>query len=260
MPHQWDPTQYEKFEKERTQPFDDLLQLIQPLNPHPRILDLGCGNGTLTKMVHEKFHAAHTLGIDASKEMLAKAQQLQQDNLVFKHQDIQSFTPKEPFQLIISNAALQWVPNHEALFKKLTQMLDHGGQLAVQIPTNQNAPTHILATEIAAEEPFKKVLKKQGSPIGHALSMEQYAELLEKLGFESQVIRLQLYAHFLESTATVVEWVKGSLLTYYKSHLGPELYAEFLKEYQKRLIERLGWSEPFFFPIKRLFVWGQLPT
>lgn len=259
MSHQWDPRQYEKFEKERTQPFYDLLQLIYPLD-HPRIVDLGCGNGSLTQIVHEKFHAAYTLGIDSSKEMLAKAKPLQRDNLVFREQDIQSFSSKESFQLIISNAALQWVPNHEALFKKLTELLAPAGQLAVQMPANQNSPTHVIAAELAVETPFNKAFKNKERPMGDLLTMEQYAQLLDRLGYENQVVRLQLYVHFLESTASVIEWVKGSLLTYYKSHLDPDLYAEFLKEYQKRLIERLGWSEPFFFPIKRLFLWGQLPT
>ncbi len=259
MTHHWDPTQYEKFERERSQPFFDLLQLIQPLH-HPRIVDLGCGNGTLTKVAHEHFRASDTLGIDTSQEMLAKAQWLQTDHLVFKEGNIQTFMTSEPFNLVISNAAIQWIPHHPALLKQLTSLLAPGGQLAIQLPANQNYPTHTIAAEIAAEEPFKQAFKGSTSHIHHLLSMEEYAQLFEELGFESQVVRLQLYAHFLESTASVVEWVKGSLLTYYKSHLSPDLYGEFFKEYQKRLIERLGWAEPFFFPMKRLFLWGQLPS
>lgn len=262
MPHQWDPDQYEKFEKkfekERAQPFFDLLQLIHPLR-HPRILDIGCGYGTLTQIVHEKFHASFTLGIDTSKEMLAKASALHGQHLLFKEQDVQTLTSDKPFNLIISNAALHWVPHHENLFKKLTELLAPAGQLAIQMPAIHDYPTHVIAVELAAEEPFRKVLKNQNSPLPHLISMEQYAHLFEKLGYESQIVRLQLYAHFLESTASVIEWMKCSILTYYKSHLSSELYTEFLKEYQKRLIQHLGWSEPFFFPIKRLFLWGQLP-
>jgi trans-aconitate 2-methyltransferase len=258
MAHEWDPKQYERFEKERNQPFFDLIQLIHPLAHHPRILDLGCGNGALTKIVHEKFQASYTLGIDTSKEMLAKAQLLQDSHLVFKEQDIRSFTSHEPFNCIISNAALQWVPNHHVLLKQMMKLLAPEGQLAIQMPANQSYPTHVIANELATEEPFKRVLKQHGPRMNYLLSMEEYAELLDKLGFESQIVRLQLYAHFLESTASVIEWVKGSLLTYYKSYLDAHLYAEFFKEYQKRLIERLGWSEPFFFPMKRLFLWGQL--
>lgn len=258
MVHQWDPQQYEKFEKERNQPFFDLLQLIQPLQ-HPRILDLGCGNGVLTKIAHDHFHASVTIGIDNSKEMLAKAHHLQIDKLEFKEQDIQTFSSAEKFDLVISNAALQWIPDHPLLLKQLTALLSPGGQIAIQMPANQHYPTHVIAAELAAEEPFKNVLEEQTRSVHYLLDMEDYAQLFEKLGFESQIVRLQLYTHFLESTASVIEWVKGSLLTYYQSHLGPDLYPYFLKEYQKRLIHYLGWSEPFFFMMKRLFLWGQLP-
>lgn len=257
MTHQWDPVQYDKFERERSQPFFDLLDLVHPMHL-PRIIDLGCGNGILTKFLHEKFKASYTLGIDSSKNMLAKTQLIETPNLIFKEQDISQLSSLEPFDLVISNAAIQWIPDHPALLKQFTELLKPGGQLAIQMPANQNYPTHIIAAELAAEEPFNLAFKHQ-SPVHDLLSMEEYAQLFNQLGFESQVVRVQLYVHFLESTASVVEWVKGSLLTYYKSHLDPELYAQFLKEYQKRLIENLGWSEPFFFSIKRLFLWGQLP-
>lgn len=257
MYNQWDPKQYEKFGRERTEPFLDLCNLIHPMH-HPRILDLGCGNGQLTKMIHEKLHAHYTIGIDTSKEMLAQAMPLQHAHLHFREEDIALFTSKEPFQLIMSNAALQWVPDHEAVLEKYTRLLSPGGQLAIQMPANQNYPTHVIAAELSSEPPFNKFID-QGR-LFNVLTMEDYAQLLEKLGYESQVVRLQLYSHFLESTAAVIEWVKGSLLTYYKSRLDEEMYELFLKEYQSRLIERLGWSEPFFFPIKRMFLWGHLPS
>ena len=140
----------------------------------------------------------------------------------------------------------------------MAKFLVEGGQLAIQMPANQDYPTHTIANKLAQEEPFRQVLPSQRA-IPAILKMEDYAQLLEELGFESQIVRLQLYPHFLESTASVMEWVKGSLLTYYQSHLEPSLYAQFLQEYQKRLFNHLGWSEPFFFPIKRIFIWGQLP-
>jgi len=259
MTHHWDPKQYDKFKRERNEPFFDLVQLIQPVH-HSRILDLGCGNGALTKFIHEKFHASYTLGIDSSKEMLEKAAPLQNQQLHFEEMDISRFHSKEPFQLIISNAALQWIPNHADLFEHLTNLLAAGGQMAIQMPANQDYPTHLVAAELASEEPYRTNMKFAKSPIDKLLSMEEYAKLLDKLGYDNQIVRMQLYNHFLESTAGVIEWVKGSLLTYYKSHMDPKLYELFLKEYQQRLIEQLGWSEPFFFTMKRLFLWAQLPN
>lgn len=257
MTQQWDPKQYQKFERERNEPFFDLIQLIHPLD-QPRIIDLGCGDGFLTQIIHQKFHASYTLGIDQSKEMLAKAFSLECHGLEFKEQNIQTFISEKPFNLVISNAALQWICDHETFLEKLTKLLTPAGQIAIQMPANQTYPTHLIASELANEEPFKNSFQEPGVPTANLLTMEQYAQLLDKLGFENQVIRMQLYAHFLESTASVIDWVKGSLLTYYKTHLDPQLYSEFLKEYQKRLIAYLGWSEPFFFPVKRLFLWGQL--
>ena len=257
--HQWDPAQYEKFEKERNQPFYDLLQLIHPIR-HPRIVDLGCGNGSLTSFLHAQFHASYTLGIDASKEMLSKASHLQTPTLKFEECDIQTIAFDQPFDLIISNAALQWIPNHAKLMEQLTSFLVPEGQLAIQMPVNQSFATHVIAEELAREEPFKQMFSNQDAPFHHMLQMEEYAQLFESLGFENQIIRLQLYSHYLESTASVIEWVKGSLLTYYKAKLGPSLYPQFFNEYQKRVLQKLGWSEPFFFPMKRLLMWAQLPA
>lgn len=258
MPHRWNPGQYEKFERERNQPFLDLLQMIHPM-PSPRVLDLGCGNGLLTKIAHDTLHASYSLGIDTSSEMLEKAYSRQTSELLFKEQDLQNFTSAEPYHIVISNSAIQWVPNHKEILKRLTHLLTPGGQLAIQIPANQHFPTHTLACELAGEAPFNTAVESS-CPVGHVLDMETYSRMIDQLGFESQLVRMQIYAHHLESTAALVEWVKGSLLTYYQSRLGPELYPLFLKEYQKRLIERFGWSEPFFFPMKRLFIWGQLPV
>lgn len=258
MTHHWNPEQYRKFEKEREQPFFDLLTLLHPMPLSSRIVDLGCGSGKLTQILHEQYQASYTLGIDTSPDMLAQAHSLQAPHLVFQQQDIRDFTSQKPFDLVISNAALQWVPHHNELFAHFVQLLAPAGQLAIQMPTNQDYPTHILARELAEEDPFKQALPSI-MPTHHVLSMEAYAQLLHQLGFENQMIRLQLYPHFLESTASLVEWIKGSLLTYYQTHLGSTLYPQFLQEYQKRLIQRMGWSEPFFFPMKRLFIWAQLP-
>jgi trans-aconitate 2-methyltransferase len=255
--NRWNPDQYNKFESERNQPFYDLLKLIHSQEA-PHLLDLGCGDGKLTLAAHQKLRANLTLGIDISHEMLAKAQRLQTTNLFFREEDIQNFTSEQKFHIILSNAALQWVPDHQKLLTEFTLLLESGGQLAIQMPLNQNYPSHVLASELAAEEPYRSSIVQQ-QPATHVLEMEDYAVLLDELGFESQIVRTQIYVHYLESTASLVEWLRGSLLTYYQGQLTDELYKSFLAEYRKRVIERLGWSEPFFFPMKRLFIWGQLP-
>jgi trans-aconitate 2-methyltransferase len=257
MKHSCNVAQYEKFEKEKQQPFYDLLHLLHPTKA-PRVLDIGCGNGLLTRKIHDKLQASQTVGIDPSYEMLQKAYPRGTTQLSFKEQDIQSFTSTKPFDIIISNAVLQSVPDHHVLFAKITTLLAPGGQLLLQMPANQSYPTDIIAKQLAAEEPFCKYLEKT-APMEQLLEMEEYAKLLDQLGFENQTVRLQLYVHFLESTLSLLEWKKGSLLTYYQTHLSAVLFEQFIKEYQKRLIQVLGWSEPFFFPMKRLLLWAQLP-
>ena len=103
----WNPKQYEKFKNERSQPFFDLLELLEQ-SESPRIVDLGCGTGELTKVLHERFPSATTTGIDSSPEMLQKASTCAKANLNFELADIEKWSAPGSFDIILSNAALQW--------------------------------------------------------------------------------------------------------------------------------------------------------
>jgi trans-aconitate 2-methyltransferase len=256
MTHQWSPDQYVKFERERQKPFFDLLQLIHPYE-HMRIVDVGCGEGKLTKFLHNELKATYTLGIDSSMDMLAKSEQEPLQQVDFKQMDMQVFETDHLFDLVISNAALQWVPDHFSLFNRLTRLLARRGQLAIQIPYNQDYPTHKIAKELAEEPFFQPFFQTLPLPFASVLKMEAYVALLKELGFTDLIVRTQAYGHELDSTASIIEWVKGSLLTYYQSYLPSEVYALFFQIYQKRLLESLGEHKPFLFIMKRLFIWGQ---
>src|SRR5450432_4147585 len=136
MADTWNPAQYERFRAERAQPFHDLLALVEP-RPSMRAIDLGCGTGDMTLVLHEKLKAQETLGIDRSSAMLAKAPRA--DGLRFEEAEIATFSGG-PYDLIFSNAALHWVPDHPALLRKLRTMLAPGGQLAVQMPASDDDP------------------------------------------------------------------------------------------------------------------------
>lgn len=253
----WDPEQYEKFEKERVLPFYDLINLILPKN-EMCIVDLGCGTGKLTQILAETLEARACLGIDSSKEMLKNSSDYVSEGVDFKLMEIKEFAPQEKFDLVFSNAALQWVPNHAELLKKLFRLLDAEGQLAIQMPANHDYPTHVIANQLAQESPFVEDL--QGEIFFHnVLTCEEYSKLLQEIGFEKQIVRMQVYPHLLESTDSLIEWVKGSLLTFYQGQLSVEKYALFLKLYSERLLAYFGDQRPFFFPIKRLFIWGMKP-
>src|SRR5687768_17916297 len=110
----WNPAQYERFRDERAQPFFDLLDLVQP-RPGMRVVDLGCGTGELTREVHRRLSAGETIGIDNSPAMLAKSAAFAGDGRVFEQGDIGAFTSTGDYDLVFSNAALQWVPDHDPL-------------------------------------------------------------------------------------------------------------------------------------------------
>src|SRR3954449_8479933 len=131
----WDPAQYEQFERERSAPFYDLLDLVEPC-PEGRVVDLGCGTGELTRALHERTTASSTLGLDSSRAMLERSASHAGEGLTFELGDIDEWAPSEAFDLVFSNAALHWVDGHAALFARLTAAVAPRGQLAVQVPAN----------------------------------------------------------------------------------------------------------------------------
>jgi trans-aconitate 2-methyltransferase len=234
----WSPDQYDKFRDERAQPFWDLVALIDP-RPHMRIVDLGCGTGELTRALHERLQATETIGVDNSESMLAKAQTV--PGVHFQNAPIESFDQKG-FDLVFSNAALHWVGDHEALFRRLTGLLSPAGQLAVQMPANDDHPSHVTAAEVARE------LGMEPKPVP-LLSPERYAALLRELGYRRQHVRLQIYGHVLPSSEDVVEWVKGTLLTFYQRR-----DQRFIERYRERLLQRIGKQQPYFYTYKRILI------
>ena len=243
----WDPSRYAKFGAERAAPFFDLLDLVEP-RPGMRVLDLGCGTGELTRALHERLRARETLGKSAT---------FVAPGLRFAEGTIESYAADAPFDLVFSNAALHFVADHESLWPRLRSLLAPGGQLAVQLPANQDHPTHGAAREVAAGPPFDAALGGWVHPT-HVLPPEAYAVLLHRLGFARQTVRLAVYTHLLESPESAVEWVRGSILTEYESRLGPELFPEFLASYRARLLPRLGEERPYFFTFKRVLIHGAL--
>jgi len=248
----WNSEQYGRFAAERRQPFLDLLALVHPI-PGGHALDLGCGTGELTRALHERLGAAETLGIDSSPAMLGKSAAFAGKGIRFEPGDIATFAPDRAFDLVFSNAALHWVPDHAALLARLTRAVAPNGQFAFQVPANFDHASHLTAEETAAEEPFRSVLQGAAHP-RNVLPPEAYSALLARLGFSDQTVRLQVYGHQLDSREEVVEWVKGSLLTDYEKRLPKELYPRFLQCYRDRLFLRLPDERPFFFTFKRILV------
>ncbi len=257
MSSPWKPEQYERFRSERSQPFFDLLALVEPA-PAARVVDLGCGTGELTRVLHVKARAKTTIGVDSSESMLAKSQQFAGEGLSFEQAGIETYTTEQPFDIVFSNAALQWVDNHEALMPKLAALVAPGGQLAFQVPANADHVSHLTAREIAHESPFSEAMHGYDRP-WPVMPPEWYAEVLDGLGFTNLQVRLQVYGHTLGSALEVVEWVKGTFLTDYQRRMPAELFEEYLERYSARLVERLGDARPYFYAFKRILVRGRKP-
>ena len=161
--------------------------------------------------------------------------------------------------LVFANASLQWVPGHPALLARLAGMLSDSGQLAFQVPANYDHPSHLLASAIAREEPFLSALQGE-PPEDHTRSVlppEEYATLIDGLGFPRQHVRLQVYGHHLESTDEVIEWVKGTLLTPYRRRLDDEGYQQFVDALRTRFRAEVGDRRPYFYAFKRILFWGR---
>ena len=253
MASTWNPEQYHRFQNERSKPFFDLLALVGPA-PGGSVIDLGCGTGELTKILHEKSGAAATLGLDSSETMLARASEHGGAGLSFAQGDIDAFAGE--FDIVFSNAALQWLDGHEELIPAIAAHVRDGGQLAFQVPANADHPSHQVAHAVAREEPFATALGgyMREWPV---LPPERYAEILDGLGFADLSVRLEVYGHTLESSEGVVEWVKGTLLTDYEKRMPQDLYQQSLARYRERLLGEIGVKAPYFYAFKRVLARGR---
>lgn len=255
----WDPAQYERFRAERSQPFRDLLAGVRR-RERPSVLDLGCGTGALTRELHLELGATRTLGVDSSASMLEKARALEPaPGLSFEQRRIEDALGGERFGLVFSNAALHWVDDHPALLARLSEGVEPGGELAVQVPANHDHASHRVAAALAREEPYREALAgwERVVPV---LSPGAYAALLHELGYERPRVEMRVYAHLLPAPREVVEWVRGTTLTAYQRRLPAELWERFLADYEARLLPELPSSSPCFFPFQRILFWASRPA
>ena len=255
----WNPTQYEKFRREREQPFFDLLAMVRPA-PDMRAVDLGCGTGKLTRLLHARLQARETLGIDRSARMLEAAGADLPDGLRFEVGTIEAFVARREYDVIFSNAAFHWIEDHDRLIAKLAGALKPQGQLAFQVPAMHDELSHTVAAELAATD-FRADFDGWQRP-QPVLTPDVYARLLHRAGFAEQRVHLAVYPHLLPSRDDVVEWMKGTLLTEYDRRLPAGRqgrYHAFVEAYRARLLPQLEDARPYFFPFKRILIWAQRP-
>lgn len=241
----WNPDQYHKFQAERSAPFNDLLALVE-LRPRLKVVDLGCGTGELTLRLAETLPESQVTGLDNSPQMLAKAASVKCPGLTFELGDQSQLTGE--WDLIFSNAALQWTENHPGLIGHLYGRLAAGGQIAVQVPSNHGHISHRLILETAQAEPFRSILKGFVR-IAPVMSVDEYAQVLFDLGAEKLIVFEKIYPHVLENSDAVVEWVSGTALVPYFERLGAHKEA-FLKVLGEKMRLAMPGS-PVFYPFRR---------
>jgi trans-aconitate 2-methyltransferase len=226
----WSPAQYTKFERERNRPVLDLLAQI-PNTAVSRAVDIGCGPGNSTELLRARFPGAVVSGMDSSAEMIEAARK-RLPEVPFEVDDISSWQNPGPFDVIFSNAVLQWVPDHQSLLTALIAKLAPRGSLAVQIPDNLAEPSHRLMREIATDGPWAGKLAGAAESHAHRHGAEWYYRILKDLGTEVNLWRTTYY-HPLDGGANaIVEWFKSTGLRPFLAPLAEVEQTEFLARYE----------------------------
>lgn len=251
-PASWDPRAYLAFSAERARPAADLISRITQ-NAPSRIVDLGCGAGNLTRLLADRWPQARVTGVDSSAAMLAEAR-ANDEALHWVKADIAEWAPTETVNLIVSNAALHWLDAHEALFPRLIRWLNPGGELAVQMPRNFQAPSHRAITETVNDPRWRARLLPvvRESPV-HAPNF--YIETLSALTSSLDVWETTFW-HVLAGDNPVVEWTKGTALRPFLEALPVHDHQAFLGEYAQRIAEAYppAADGKTLFPFRRLFI------
>jgi trans-aconitate 2-methyltransferase len=253
----WDPQQYARYADERSRPFFELLGRVGATAP-AYVVDLGCGDGALTATLLARWPGAVVDGVDSSAQMLAGAEEYAvPGRLAFHRGDLAGWRPPRRPDVVVSNAALQWVPGHEAVLRGLVAGLAPGGWLAVQVPANFDEPSHTLLREVAGRPRWRgAVPPPRPAPV---LTPAGYLDLLAGLGCRVDAWQTT-YLHVLAGADAVLEWTAGSALRPVLAALSAADAEELRAEYGAAL--RAAYPERDYgtvFPFRRTFVVATAP-
>jgi trans-aconitate 2-methyltransferase len=232
----WSARQYVQFEGERTRPVRDLLAALPAIDAR-RVIDIGCGPGNSTEVLAARFAGAVVSGFDSSADMVAAARE-RLPGLRFDLADVERWAYERdagsagPYDVILANAVLHWIPDHARLFPGLVAKLAPGGALAVQMPDNLDEPAHRLMREIAADGPWAAKLAAAAAARPSMPTANRYDEILSEAGCRIDIWRTTYYHALSGGAEAVVEWFKGSGLRPFIAPLGDEERVEFLARYQ----------------------------
>jgi trans-aconitate 2-methyltransferase len=213
----WSAKQYVAFEDERTRPVRDLLGALPPIDARS-VIDLGCGPGNSTEVLAARYPQAQAAGSDSSENMI-EAARARLPQIKFAVQDLQTWRDPGPFDVILANAVLQWVPHHEVLLPALIEKLSPGGALAVQMP------------EVAAAGPWASKLSSASQSRVRLADASWYYSLLRPLCSKVDLWRTTYFHSLPGGAEAVVEWFKGSGLRPFLEPLSNDERSAYLDRY-----------------------------
>ncbi|MFC7402453.1 methyltransferase domain-containing protein [Citricoccus sp. GCM10030269] len=267
----WDPQQYTVYADRRARPFHDLTARVRATDPK-LVVDLGCGPGNMTRTLAERWPGARVRGLDSSADMVATAQQSAAgsgapSNLEFAQVDAQRWSPEPEVDVLVSNAMLQWIPDHRRLVADWLEALRPGAWFAVQVPGNFAAPSHATIAELSRRPEYAHVLEGV-TDRESVYTTDEYLETLVTAGFEPDVWETT-YSQTLSGENPVYDWVRGAALRPSLQRLeaadrrdGTNLLDQYVEEYRRIMREaypRFSTPDGVFltdYPFRRIFVVG----
>lgn len=210
----WDPDQYLKYKNERTQPSIDLVNRIE-LNPKT-IIDIGCGPGNSTQILYHKWKSAEIEGLDNSQQMIEKAKKDHpHQNWIFA--DASVWQSNKKYDLVFSNATLQWIKNHESLILKLFQIVNENGALAVQLPANFNSYLHKAVIKAGSCSKWRSLINECKDIITYQPA-DFYYDILTLISKKIDIWET-IYYHMMDSHNDLLEWYKSTGMKVYLDSL-----------------------------------------
>lgn len=255
MSTQWDPERYLAFAGERGRPFVDLVARIDSTDPRV-VVDLGCGPGNLTSLLADRWPRAAITGVDSSADMVRATSDTQgAERISFVEADLRDWLDQAApgsVDVLVSNATLQWVPEHLDLVPALVRAVAPGGWLAFQVPGNHRAPSHAILADLAAEPPYAE--HTAGAAHVSSYDATTYLRALQALGCTVDAWETT-YLHVLHGPDPVFTWISGTGARPTLQALPDGLRPRFEEEYRARL--RAAYPEDehgVVLPFRRIFV------
>lgn len=249
----WDAHLYQRFASERTQPAIDLVSRLHVDDPK-RIIDLGCGPGNSTEILRRRWPHAKIIGLDSSAEMISAARERYPDQ-EWILANVETWEARQPYDIVFSNAALQWIPHHDQLLTRLLHQVAEGGILAFQIPSHVHSQLHQQILQIANESDWAHRMHEAK----RALTIESpsfYYDILEGRVSKLDIFEIE-YCHVMENTQAIIQWISST-------GLRPFLDALETADQKQRFIDLLSLhvaaayprqkNAKVLFPFRRLFI------